>query len=166
MSRSLPEEAYNAVKTGWKLLVRDIGGVDAVAACTRASRSLVSEYGNPASDRWVPADTILDAETIAGRPLVTAALARAGGFALMPITPRSAGELAAKMAEIARYAAELFATSAIALTHPRLAENEREALCRELDELIRAAAETRALILGPPAPLPLESNADRRVPRA
>ncbi len=165
MSRSLPEEAYNAVKTGWKLLVRDIGGVDAVAACTRATRSLVSEYGNPASDRWVPADTILDAETIAGRPLVTAALARAGGFALMPIAPRSAGELAAKMAEIARDAAELFATSAIALTHPRLAEGERQALGRELDELIRAAAETRALILGPPSPAPRESGGDRRVPR-
>lgn len=144
--RRLPEETYRSVKTATRLLREELGGVDAMAACTRAVRSLVSDYGNPHSDRFMPADVILDCESVAGAPLITAALARAQGCALVPVGARGAGELAAQLAEIGRDVSALFATAATALGHGRPTAAERAQLLAELDEVARVAMETRAVL--------------------
>lgn len=145
------------LKTCWKLLVRDLGGIDAVAAATRTTRSLASEYGNINNpDRFAPVDVVLDAERIAGRPRVTETLAVLQGFALVSIEPREAGDLAAKLAEFGRDSSTLFADAAIALAHGNPTDAERAALQRDLAEIQRVVAEAVQLL----------AAADRRVPRA
>lgn len=88
------DDAKNAVKTGWKLLVDELGGVDATASACGVSRSLVSEYGNRNGKRFAPAHTILAGERVAGTPHVTSAMARALGYELVLVEgPRAQTEL-------------------------------------------------------------------------
>ncbi len=162
MQRPHAPAAYNALKTTWKCLVQNVGGLDATAACTRVNASLLSQYGNVYGERFAPVDVILDVETIAGDPLVTAALARAQGYLLVPVAPRGADALSVRLAEIGRDVAALFATAAGALARDQPTEAERDALARELDEVARVATETRMLLIARPG----AAMDDRRVPRS
>ncbi|MDE1907145.1 MAG: hypothetical protein KGH75_11925 [Rhodospirillales bacterium] len=137
----------NSIKTAWKMLVHDLGGVDATAAACGISRSLVSNYGNRNSDYYPPAQTIIAAESVASEPLVTAALARAQGRELVLVeAPRGRGELASLFAALSKDVGELFATAAHALTHDKLTPKERADLLRELDDMRRIAGETMVLL--------------------
>jgi hypothetical protein len=151
----------NSLKTAWKLLVRDLGSIDAVAACTRTTRSLAGEYGNINNpDRYAPVDVVLDAERVAGQPRVTEMLALLQGYALVPVEPRAAGELAVKLAEFGRDASALFATAATALSHDHLTADERIKLSCELADIRRVITEAEQIInVG-------QGRTDRLVPRA
>lgn len=150
MTRQHPAAAYNLLKTGWKRVVLDLGGVEAAAACSRTTRSLASDFGNVNNlDRFVPVDVVLDAESLGGRPLVTEALALLQGYALVPIEARDAGDLAVKLAEIGRDVAALFATASAALSHAAPTPAEHDDLLRELAEVRRAVSQAeRALGAG------------------
>lgn len=137
----------NAVKTAWKLIVQRLGGVDAAAAACGISRSLISNYGNRNGEYYPPAQTIITAESMAGEPLVTAALARAQGWELVCVdAPRGRGVLAALSAEMSKNIGAFFATMSHALTHPKLTDKERADLLRELDDISRVTAEAKALL--------------------
>lgn len=140
------DSAVTALKTGWKLVVRDLGGVEAVASATRATRSLASEYGNVHSERFVPVDIVLDAELIGGSPHVTAALARTQGFELLPVVARSDGTLAKELARIGRDISDLFTRAANALGGGEIGEADRAGMVRDLDDLRRTAAEALMLL--------------------
>ena len=157
-----PDLGHAAVKTAWKLLVRDLGGVDAVAACTRASRSLASEYGNVQGERFAPVDVVLDAEAIAGVPHVTATMARLGGYELIPTLADREGSLAAELQLVASSSATLFADAAVALTHPNPTDAERERLRVDLERLIRVARVAQAALGGAPASHPKAAKAGKR----
>ena len=129
--------AYNGLKTAWKSLVLRLGGVDAVAACTRAVRSRVTEYGAVHSDRFAPIDIILDAETVAGEPLITSALARAQGYELIAIDVKGEGELARIQARVGRDVAAFFASAADAMLSGSVTDRARSELIAELDALRR-----------------------------
>lgn len=136
-----------AVKTAWKLLVDELGGVEAASAACGISRSLVSEYGSRHSERYPPAQTIVAAERVAEQPLVTAALARAQGYELMLVdVPRRASALADIIAETGRDVGELFATAAHALRHDRPTRQEHADLLREFGDMHRVAGEALALL--------------------
>lgn len=143
MSHQFAPETYNAVKTAWKLLVGLLGGVDAASAAVDRAKSRISEYGTPHTDRFVPVDLVLDAERLAGEPLVTAALARAQGYALLPVQPRATGELAVVLAELGRDVSKLFGDAALALHHSEPTPAEREALARDLDAVACVVTEAR-----------------------
>jgi hypothetical protein len=149
MIRQQGEAAYNTLKTATKMLVRDIGGVDATAACTRAGRSLISDYGNLASDRFMPGDIILDAETIGGTPHITAALARIQGYELVPRTTVTDGDLNHKLAGLGREFGALFADVATALADGEITEAERDTLLRGLENVRRVAGEAASALLAP-----------------
>ena len=121
--------------------MQDLGGVFATEACTRATRSLASDYGNVASERFAPADIVLDAETVAGTPYVTAALARAQGYELVPVVAQDDGELALLVARLGRDTATVFADSVTAIQSGTLADGQRELLMAELDAVRRDAAQ-------------------------
>jgi hypothetical protein len=146
MNRQHGVAVYNSLKTGWKLLVQSVGGLDALAAATRIGRSQASDYGNLASDKFPPIDVVLDAETIAGRPLVTQALAALAGYSLMPVPPSSDGDLAVELSQIGQAVATLFGDASQALTHPALTEAERLRLMRDLAEVTRVVACARHLL--------------------
>lgn len=163
MPRAHAAELYNGLKTAWKQLVGDIGGIDAVAACTRTTRSLAGDFGSLNADRFAPIDVVLDAEAIAGRPHVTAALARAQGYMLLPLAPRHAGDLSRVLAELSSDVGRTFADAVAALAHPALSPDERATLIRDLDEVARVAAEARCLLQQPPAaPVPPARQPRRR----
>lgn len=143
MTRQLAPAAYNGVKTAWKQVTGDLGGVEATASAVDRTKSLVSEYGTLHSDRFPPADVILDAEALAGEPRVTAALARAQGYILMPVEPRGAGDLALLLARLGRDVSKLFGNAAEALQDGVLTAAERDGLARDLDEVVRVVTETR-----------------------
>ena len=139
MSRAAPRAhapaTYNSVKTAWKRLVQDLGGVAATAACTRASLSLASDYGSVASDRFCPADMILDAEFVGGTPHVTAALARAQGYELVPTVPQDDSQLAALVARLGRDTAALFADAVAAIEAGTVPDALRQRLVVELEAI-------------------------------
>ncbi len=120
--------AVTALKTGWKLVVRDLGGVEAVAAATRTTRSLASDYGNVHSERFVPVDVVLEAELIGGSPHVTAAPVRIG-----------------------RDISDLFTRAANALGGGEINDADRAGMVRDLDDLRRTAAEA-LMLLAPNSP--------------
>ena len=147
MTTSAPRAA---VKTAWKLLTDVVGGVEAMATACGMSRSLVSEYGNRNSDRFPPAQVIIDAERVAGEPLVTTALARAQGYELVLVQAPEMenSELAALIAETAKDASEIFATAARALTHKDLSESELADLLREYGEMHRISEMALVMLQG------------------
>lgn len=138
-----------ALKTAWRMLVPAVGGVDAMAACTRATRSMVSEYGSRSSERFPPADVILDAEIIAEAPLVTAALAEAQGYALVRREAMPAARVASLLASVGQESGQVFAAAAAALADGKITEGESATLLRELGELERAVAHAIAALRGP-----------------
>lgn len=147
MSRQFSPAEYNSLKTATKLVVADLGGGDAAATCTRVGKSQLSDYGNVSSDKFIPVDVVLDLERVGGVPHITAALARAQGYLLVPgSTPRARSELAVLMAEIGRDVGELFGTAALALSHGKLTDAERQELLRELDNLHRVVGEVMSLL--------------------
>jgi hypothetical protein len=134
---------YNSAKSAWKALVQTIGGIDAVAACTRANRAMASEYGSPHSQRFVPVDVLLDAEAVAEMPLVTAALARAQGYELVVVVPRDCTELAVDLARIGRDTSDLFGRAVGVLAGEKLDAATAQAMLADLDDLIDVARLTR-----------------------
>jgi hypothetical protein len=146
MTTQLAPHVYAGVKTAWKLLVNSIGGGEAVASCTRATRSMVSDYGNIQSDRFVPVDVLLDAETIAGAPLVTAVLARAQGYELICVTPVADGELALEVARLGADVADVFAQVSRHLAGAPLSAIARAKAISDLADLKLVAMRATALL--------------------
>lgn len=139
-------QEYSGLKAATRLLIRDLGGIDAAAAGTRVGRSLMSDYGNPTSDRFIPVDVLLDIEAIGGTPRLTAALARSQGYELCPVVPRERGALGEALARISVGVGSLFSTVAASFADGVLTDVERADLARDLDEVIRLAGEARALL--------------------
>ena len=154
MTRQHAPSTYNTLKTAVKRLVLDVGGVDAAASCTRGTRSLFSDYGNITSDRHLPADAILDLETIGGVPHVTEALASAQGYRLVRVDPRPRDEVAAALARIGQSMGVLFSNAAAALADGVLTPVEAAGLSRDLESTGRVVSEALSLLrreLGAPA---------------
>ena len=137
---------YNALVTAWRLLIEQAGGIDAAASCTRVKRSSIAAYGAPGTESFVPADVVLDLETLLGVPLVTRALAAASGFSLVALTPRDGGDLAQAMAKVGEGVSKLFADAARALGHATPTENERRALLADLEEIAGVIADARDVL--------------------
>lgn len=74
--RSHTPESHAALKTAFRLLVRDVGGLEAAASLTRVRTSELARYYDPASASWPPADVVADLEAASPAPHVTAVLAR------------------------------------------------------------------------------------------
>jgi hypothetical protein len=138
---------YNAIKTAIKLVIADLGGLDAAATCTRVKRSQLGDYGSPGIESFMPADVIADLETVAGTPHVTAALARAQGFMLLPIEfSGDHSALSVLLATMGKDVGELFATAAAVLAHGTPTDAERETLLREFDEIRKVSMESIAFL--------------------
>ncbi len=83
MTRQCDLQMRNGLKTAFKRVVADLGGLACAASCTRVSPSHLSDYGNVESDKMPPMDVVLDLELISGRPHATSALAAMQGRALV-----------------------------------------------------------------------------------
>jgi hypothetical protein len=146
MTQQLAPHVYTGVKTAWKLLVGHIGGVAAVASCTRATPSMASDYGNIHSERFVPVDVLLDAEFVAGEPLVTAALARAQGYDLVPVVRVSESDLAIEVARLGADVADLFAQVSQHLGGAPLSQMQRAKALADLSDVKQVVIRAEAIL--------------------
>ena len=75
-----------ALKSASAGAIRTAGGGDCFALATRIEAPRLSQCGNPQIEgTFLPIDVALDADLAAGAPIITAALAHAQGFALVPL---------------------------------------------------------------------------------
>jgi hypothetical protein len=148
MNDSIAPAAFNALKTAFKLLVADLGGIEAAATCTRVGKSQIAEYGSVnAPERHVPADVLLALETVAGAPHVTAALARAQGYKLVRLESAARpGDLAVVTSRLAADVTHFYGDFSAAIAGGALTEGERTVLLADIDH-VRATAEEAATAL-------------------
>lgn len=139
-------ERLNGLKTAFKRVLADLGGVDAAASCSRIGRSQVSDYGNITSDKMPPIDVVLDFEAITGQPHITAAMAGALGYELMPTDTRPAHELAALLSRISLDNGQLLAQAAHVLASKKITSKQRHAMARELTDMVQAGREVLILL--------------------
>jgi hypothetical protein len=153
--RATSETERNGLKTAVKRLIVMLGGLDAAATSTRVQRSNLSEYGAvQLADRHMPIDVVLDLERLAGEPLITEALARAQGFALMPLSVGE-GDIADALARVSVDAGKTLADAMQAI-RDGMPESERLQLVTDLTELTRAANVALGLLQRhPPRPIAL-----------
>lgn len=90
-ARFHPEATYRAIKAATRLLIRDAGGLELAAKVTRVERAELSRYENPAVERFLPVDVLLDLEAANGEPHVTRELARRLGHVLIELPRHEAG---------------------------------------------------------------------------
>lgn len=146
MSRPHAEMSYNGLKSAFRKILDDVGGIDALAGFTRVGRSQLESYSNRFTPKFVPADVLLDAETIGQTPHVTTAIARAQGYELVRIEARGADRLAIELARIGRDVGDLFANATTLLGGGKVSDAQRLAMIGDLDDLGRAAREAVMLL--------------------
>ena len=130
--RQLPGDAYEKLKALTRRLVKIAGGVEHAAKLTRVGKSELSDYGNPNSPKFMPADIIADLESEVGEGILTAGLARLLEDGMSKHGALGPVELGAAVT----VALGEFQSAALAAIEDGHIDNH------ELDDLISAAAET------------------------
>ncbi|MEJ0015687.1 MAG: hypothetical protein WDN25_03825 [Acetobacteraceae bacterium] len=142
---------YAALKIAFRQLVMKVGGIDAAAACTRVSRSRISDYMNLASPLFPPLDVCLDLALVAGDlgPLIPAL--QALSHHAVRNEPGPGADIALAMAELAVAGGRIAATTLTAvsdgvITKAEILEIQRDAgvARRALDRVDAAAARPSA----------------------
>lgn len=123
-----------ALKTLFRCLVEEAGGLDAAATCVRVGRSRLAEYYALGGDAFAPVDVVARLEAIVGRPLVTAELARRAGCALEAMAAAAAGRIDVMLARVGAELGQVNAAYASALADGRVCPEDRARLAREANE--------------------------------
>lgn len=140
-----PAAEDRALKTLFRCLVEEAGGLDAAAACVRVGRSRLAEYYALDGDAFAPVDVVARLEAITGRPLITAELARRAGCALAPVAAANPLRIDVLLARIGAELGQVHAAYADAMGDGGLCAQDRARLAREaadarnaLDQLLGA----------------------------
>ena len=142
------DEELCALKTGFLVLVRRAGGLEAAAAATRVNKTvLAASYDQHAKDRFPALDVVADLERAAGVPVVTKLLAGMHGLALVHVEPISGCAISA-IASVGRNSSEVFAAFGRALADGVITEAERAVLRQEMLDLVAVATEAAAILEG------------------
>ncbi len=158
-TRASSDSDRNALKTAWKRMLGTLGGLEATAACTRASKSRLAEYGAvQAADTHAPIDVILDCERIAGTPFVTETLARLQGYLLLPIEMPGDGDVACALQTVATDAGATLSDSLSALAGG-MEPAKMLGVQADLTELVRAAQNALSLVTHRIGTAPLKPRA-------
>lgn len=135
-ARQGSQDDYLLLKARARWLIKRAGGVDAAAAITRVSKSMLSDYQNPGKmDAFMPADVIFDLEGSIGEAPVSQTLV---DFASASEAPHSPAGRMHRVQEIIKESAE----AAVALGN-----GDTEATLREIAEAKEALAKAERDIL-------------------
>ncbi len=161
--KGVDEQVIRDLRTGWRQIVKDMGGVDATAKVAQTTISQVSIYGNPNGDSLPSLATVLAVEMDLGVGFahVTEAMARATGHILVPDRALAPGDLAQLMAKVGKETGEVFARYALALSDGTVCAEDRLAIIRELEDVIQASHHAIGNLRQglQPAPAPREESA-------
>jgi hypothetical protein len=149
--RHLGQASHNALCFAWKRLVGHLGhgGGEVLAAHLGRAKSHISEYGMPHTGRAPSVATVLEAESFAGEPFVTRALAAVAGYRLVPIDEAAeAVQLEPLAAKVLVEIGQAFTTLGAAMADKRLTPEERARLEREFGDVELAAGRVVAALRG------------------
>lgn len=145
-----------ALKAATRQLVQAAGGQEAAATYTRFVRhQAFSDFGNAGPDhaaKFAPIDAVADLEAVThgtpGHPVVTRALARAAGFALVPLPAARTAELdfAAHLQAIIRETADVTLGLSVHLQAAASGKPAPEALRAEVAQAIQVLVELDAAL--------------------
>lgn len=137
---------HNALKTYTRQLIHAVGGLDAAASCCRVGRSSLGNYQDHDSDQFMPMDVALALEQVAGKPILTGAMARMQGYTLTRPDADTAQDIGRSVAAVARHAGEASARFMEAASDGKIDNRERSDLRRHADELANAASAMQAAL--------------------
>jgi hypothetical protein len=136
-----------ALKTGMRLLVEDVGGIDAAASVSRLAPSSIAESYDPHRANRMPAvDVVADLEAVGRTPRVTATLARLAGYRLVPLL-RADGRIGRSIAEVLTGSSEVGAAYVAATADGSVTTAEVLRIATELTELVSAAEQALGVLL-------------------
>lgn len=138
-------------------LVADLGGLDAAASATRIGVSTLHCHIDPdGQPSRLPLDVLMQLEGAAvgrgGRPLVTLYLARARGYACVPLQPAADGSWHGELAAAIRAGGAVADRVLSAQADGRLDAAEQRDCLAAIDELLEAAGLLRARLAAAVAP--------------
>lgn len=150
----LAEAHLLALKVASRLVLAAHGkGAVAAAAC-RLNEGSLSDCASPHHpERTLPLDVALQLELMGGSTAITAALAHAHGYALVPVGPRCASQVVADLERLGGEIGDYVTAQVRAMSDGVLTDEERAVLARSLADLAQAANTSRASLLGPNLPL-------------
>lgn len=94
--RASHEHQQGRLKAATRAVVTQAGTAAQLAAGTRVSESQINKYVGPAYPDFMPLDVVLDAELLAGAPIITQALASIQGYRLVPVDGAVAAPIGVK----------------------------------------------------------------------
>ena len=142
------EEERRAFKTGFRVLVQQVGGLEAAAGATRVNKTvLAASYDQEAKDRFPALDVVADLERAAGVPVVTKLLAGMQGLALVHVEPVSGCAISA-IASVGQNSSQVFAAFGRAVADGAITDGERAVLRQEMLDLVAVATEAAAILEG------------------
>lgn len=143
-------QQLRALKTAFRRLVHEVGGLEASASVTRVGTSQLADYYHPLKlEVWAPIDVVADLEEVAGQPIVTTEMARLRRHVLSPLPEGVSGDEAKAIAEALSEAARASVTFMQAMLDGALDDGERGALAAHLQVMLREGARALALVSGP-----------------
>lgn len=151
--RQLNRDEYMLLKAATRSLIKSCGGLEAAAMITRVGVTILSDYGNvEKAECFMPIDVAMDLQRETQCAPVTEALAALCGGAFVPKgdpkeceagqsskTDRAGcGGLMAATADIMAETSEVMGSVAAALRDGRLNNRERQAMVRQVQDIIHA----------------------------
>ncbi|RFB95198.1 hypothetical protein B5K11_09605 [Rhizobium leguminosarum bv. trifolii] len=94
--RASHEHQQGRLKAATRAVVTQAGTAAQLASGTRVSESQINKYVGPAYPDFMPLDVVLDAELLAGAPIITQALASIQGYRLVPVDGAVAAPIGVK----------------------------------------------------------------------
>lgn len=137
------------LKRASELLVKSLGGIEAVAALVGKGSSTVGRWVNRNdADSWINLRDLREAEANAPEPLVTMALCRMLGGVFVPHVCHGAdeGTLAGLVMQLSKELGDVAGSIAMALADGEVSAAEAERGLRELDDMARVQAQLRGVL--------------------
>jgi hypothetical protein len=145
--RQLHPRETLALKTAFRLLCDQVGGVDAAAMALSYPKSHLSDAASPHHpDRSPRVDHVAELEALGGEPLVTATLARLAGHELRPREDALAGCARGSLLAVVAEAGGALRQVAEAMADGAICGAERAALAAQLDSLARAVSAAQSAL--------------------
>lgn len=149
MASALSTSARNRrLKIAFGELVHAVGDDSDAANITRVGRSTIARYRSLApadADFFAPVDVVYDLERVAGVPLVTKLLCELGGgtFEGLP-EAKPASDALTGLHNLSTEFNDVTGAICEGLKDGNLCDTDREAIVRELDQLLQRVTELRA----------------------
>lgn len=127
----------------WALL--DQIGISVFATVSRVKHAELSKYGSQGEERSIPVDVLLDAEIMAGNPMVTRLLAEMQGYDLVAKESPAGGggTTIERVLQAVKESGDVASAYLTAMADGTMDAADRQTLRREIDEAVTILMDIR-----------------------